>query len=83
MEMMLLRIVHRTLQHVELSSCRLLRRLEWRRSQLVHQRAHHSSSCLGFLLMSEGYARCHDVTPYVTNSLIYVISTLIMHSRGG
>jgi hypothetical protein len=60
LEMLLLRAVHRTLRWVEMSSCRSSRKSEWRRLQLVHQRARRSSSCLGFLLMLDGRARCHE-----------------------
>jgi hypothetical protein len=44
LEMLLLCAVHRTLQRVEISSCRPTRKSEWHRPQLVRQRACRSSS---------------------------------------
>jgi hypothetical protein len=60
MEMSLIRVMHWRLQWLELSYCMLLRKSELHRLQLMHQRAHRSSSCLGFLLMSVGRSRCRE-----------------------
>jgi hypothetical protein len=60
MEIVLLRVVHSTLRRVELSSCKLLRKSEWRHPHRVCQRARRSASYLGFLLISDGCAQCHE-----------------------
>jgi hypothetical protein len=60
LKMLLLRVVLRALRPVEQSSCRSSRKLEWHYPKLVCQRVRRSSSSLGFLLMSDGRARCRE-----------------------